>query len=390
MFSYLVRRLIPNSEDTSSPAVREKYGTLCSLLGIFLNVLLFCGKLFAGLLSGSIAITADAFNNLSDAGSSIITLAGFRLAGKKPDPDHPFGHGRMEYIAGFVVSLAILLMGVELAKTSLDKLLHPEAPEFSLLVAGILAASIAVKLYMASYNRYAADKVASSAMRATSLDSLSDSVATTVVLLSMLVYRFFHINADGACGLLVAGFILLAGVRAARETLQPLLGQPPEPEFVRRVAELVLSHEQVLGLHDLVIHDYGPGRRMISLHVEVSAAEDILVTHDIIDNIEKQLSRELGCAAIIHMDPILVGDARIDELRLRTAGLVRSIDPRLTIHDFRVVTGPTHTNLIFDVVAPFDLPMSDDELRRAVEEGVSAWEGGYYAVLTIDKDYLGK
>ena len=296
----------------------------------------------------------------------------------------------MEYIAGFVVSLAILLMGVELAKSSIDKLLHPEAPEFSLLVAGILAASIAVKLYMASYNRYAADKVASPAMRATSLDSLSDSVATTVVLLSMLVYRFFHINADGACGLLVAGFILLAGVRAARETLQPLLGQPPEPEFVRRVEELVLSHGQVLGLHDLVIHDYGPGRRMISLHVEVSAAEDILVTHDMIDNIEKQLSRELVCAAIIHMDPILVGDARIDELRLRTAGLVRGIDPRLTIHDFRVVTGPTHTNLIFDVVAPFDLPMSDDELRRAVEEGVSAWEGGYYAVLTIDKDYLGK
>ena len=186
MFSYLVRRLIPNSEDTASPAVREKYGTLCSLLGIFLNVLLFGGKLFAGLLSGSIAITADAFNNLSDAGSSIITLAGFRLAGKKPDPDHPFGHGRMEYIAGFVVSLAILLMGVELAKSSIDKLLHPEAPEFSLLVAGILAASIAVKLYMASYNRYAADKVSSPAMRATSLDSLSDSVATTVVLLSML------------------------------------------------------------------------------------------------------------------------------------------------------------------------------------------------------------
>ena len=388
VFTFLVKRLIPNSDDVNSPLVRQKYGSLCSLLGIALNVLLFGGKLFAGLLSGSIAITADAFNNLSDPGSSLITLAGFRLAGKKPDPDHPFGHGRMEYIAGFVVSLAILLMGVELAQSSFDKLLHPSPPEFHWLVIVILATSIAVKLYMAAYNRHAANKIGSAAMRATSLDSLSDSVATTVVLISMLLYRFFHFNVDGACGLLVACFILYAGVKAAKETLQPLLGQPPDPAFVQRVEDIVLAHEQVLGIHDLVIHDYGPGRCMISLHAEVPAEQDILITHDMIDNIEKQLTRELGCAATIHMDPILVGDAQTDELRERAAKLVCDIDARLTIHDFRIVTGPTHTNLIFDVVAPYDLPLTDEQLRAAIEQRISLWDGNFYAVLTIDKTFL--
>lgn len=387
VFTFLVKRLIPNSDDVNSPLVRQKYGSLCSLLGIALNVLLFGGKLFAGLLSGSIAITADAFNNLSDAGSSLITLAGFRLAGKKPDPDHPFGHGRMEYIAGFVVSLAILLMGVELAQSSFDKLLHPSPPEFHWLVIVILATSIAVKLYMAAYNRHAANKIGSAAMRATSLDSLSDSVATTVVLISMLLYRFFHFNVDGACGLLVACFILYAGVKAAKETLQPLLGQPPDPAFVQRVEDIVLAHEQVLGIHDLVIHDYGPGRCMISLHAEVPAEQDILITHDMIDNIEKQLTRELGCAATIHMDPIVTDDKLTAETRERVAQLVRSIDEHITIHDFRMVTGPTHTNVIFDAVVPFKFRLSDHEVEQEIQAAVKRLDSSYFAVVQIDRDY---
>ncbi|MBQ6058973.1 MAG: cation transporter [Clostridia bacterium] len=389
MFSYLVRTYIPDAQNVSSPEVRRKYGTLCSVLGIVLNLLLFAGKLFAGLLAGSIAIMADAFNNLSDAGSSLITLVGFRLAGKKPDPDHPFGHGRMEYISGFVVSIAILLMGFELAKSSVQKLLHPEQPEFSFLVVGILVASIAVKLYMAAYNRTAAKAIDSAAMRATSLDSLSDSVATFVVLLSMLVQGIFHLNVDGACGLLVAIFILVAGYKAASETLSLLLGNPADPEFVDQIRQLVMKDSRILGIHDLVVHDYGPGRCMISLHAEVSSKEDLLEIHDLIDNLEKELAEELGCIATIHMDPVLVGDERTDRLRAKTLELVKEISPRLTIHDFRMVTGATHTNLIFDVVAPYDLGMSDEALSNEIKERLSKWEGTYFAVLTIDKNFTG-
>lgn len=385
MISILSRIFIRGKEGS---AKRKAYGTLCSIVGILLNVFLFAGKYFAGLISGSVAITADAFNNLSDAGSSFITLVGFLFAGKKPDPDHPFGHGRFEYISGFVVSIAILLMGFELLRSSVDKIIHPEPVDTSILTMVILLVSIAVKLYMAFYNRSVGRKIGSAAMEATAIDSLSDSVATTVVLLAMLVMRFAGINIDGVCGLLVAVFILYAGIRAAKETLDPLMGLAPDKEFVEQVEQIVLSHELIKGIHDLVVHDYGPGRRMISLHAEVPGNHDIFEIHDLIDRIERELDEKLVCEAVIHMDPIETDNEEVARMRDLVAGQVRLIDDRMTIHDFRMVTGNTHTNLIFDAVAPYDLKMSTEQVKHKIEELVQDLEGNYYAVVHIDQSYI--
>ena len=367
MIELLSRWFIRNRENTGDPAVRLAYGRLCGLVGIGLNLLLFGGKLFAGTVSGSVAVTADAFNNLSDAGSSVVTLLGFQLAGKKPDPQHPFGHGRIEYISGLVVSGLILLMGVELGKSSVEKILHPEAVDFSLLAVGILVASIAVKLYMYLYNRRIGRRISSAAMEATATDSLSDAIATTAVLAAMLVGRFTSLMIDGWVGLVVACFILFSGYQAAKETLGPLLGQPPEQELVERIQQMVLSHPPICGIHDLVIHDYGPGRMMVSLHAEVPAHGDILELHDVIDTAEMELKRTLHCDAVIHMDPIITDDAQIVQLRRRVAELVRQVDSGMTIHDFRVVPGPSHTNLIFDAVLPFGEHITEAEAARQLQ-----------------------
>ncbi|MBR5217632.1 MAG: cation transporter, partial [Oscillospiraceae bacterium] len=348
MISLLAKWFIRDRENMGDAKVRRAYGQLCGIVGIALNVLLFAGKFFAGTLSGSIAITADAFNNLSDAGSSVVTLLGFRLAGRKPDPEHPFGHGRMEYISGLVVSALILLMGVELAKSSFDKILHPAPVEFSLVAIGILVCSILVKLYMALYNRSIGKKINSAAMVATGIDSLSDTVSTAAVLVAMLVGKWSGLMIDGWVGMVVALFILYSACRAAMETLNPLLGQAPDEEFVERIGELVMSHDEICGIHDLVVHDYGPGRVMISLPAEVPASGDILQLHDLIDGIEMELREQLDCEAVIHMDPIVTDDALTTELRMKVSALVQEVDPRATIHDFRMVIGPTHTNLIFD------------------------------------------
>ncbi len=385
MISILSRVFIRGKEGS---AKRKAYGTLCSIVGILLNVFLFAGKYFAGLISGSVAITADAFNNLSDAGSSFITLVGFLFAGKKPDPDHPFGHGRFEYISGFVVSIAILLMGFELLRSSVDKIIHPEPVDTSTLTMVILLVSIAVKLYMAFYNRSVGRKIGSATMEATAIDSLSDSIATTVVLLAMLVMRFAGINIDGMCGVLVAVFILYAGIRAAKETLDPLMGLAPDKEFVEQVEQIVMSHDLVKGIHDLVVHDYGPGRRMISLHAEVPGDHDIFEIHDLIDRIERELDEKLVCEAVIHMDPIETDNEEVARMRDLVAGQVRLIDDRMTIHDFRMVTGNTHTNLIFDAVAPYDLKMSTEQVKSKIEELVQDLEGNYYAVVHIDQSYI--
>jgi cation diffusion facilitator family transporter len=385
MISILSKIFIRGKEGS---AKRKAYGTLCSIVGILLNVFLFAGKYFAGIISGSVAITADAFNNLSDAGSSFITLVGFLFAGKKPDPDHPFGHGRFEYISGFVVSIAILLMGFELLRSSVDKIIHPKPVDTSTLTMVILLVSIAVKLYMAFYNRSVGRKIGSAAMEATAIDSLSDSVATTVVLLAMLVMRFAGINIDGVCGVLVAVFILYAGIRAAKETLDPLMGLAPDKEFVEQVEQIVMSHDMVKGIHDLVVHDYGPGRRMISLHAEVPGDHDIFEIHDLIDRIERELDEKLVCEAVIHMDPIETDNEEVARMRDLVAGQVKLIDDRMTIHDFRMVTGNTHTNLIFDAVAPYDLKMSTEQVKNKIEELVQDLEGNYYAVVHIDQSYI--
>lgn len=388
MIEFLARVFIRHRDGLSPSALRQAYGQLCGAVGIGLNLLLFVGKLFAGTISGSIAITADAFNNLSDAGSSVVTLLGFRLAGRKPDPEHPFGHGRMEYISGLAVAGLILLMGVELGKSSLKKILSPEEIVSSPLVLAILAVSVAVKLYMFYYNRSIGKKIKSAAMSATATDSLSDAVSTTAVLMATLVGQFTGLNIDGWVGLLVALFILFSAYKAAKETLSPLLGQTPDPEFVDRIEQIVLSYPEVLNIHDLIVHDYGPGRMMISLHAEVSADGDLLQLHDVIDNAEHRLKKELGCMAVIHMDPIITNDAHTDALRMAVAEKVKSIDPRLTIHDFRTVPGSTHTNLIFDVVVPYDVKLTADEVRRRIGALVKELDENYFAVVQVDNSYV--
>ena len=388
MISLLAKKFIKNREDVTSPAVRQAYGMLCGIVGIGFNVLLFALKLIAGTLSGSIAITADAFNNLSDAGASIVTLLGFKLAGQKPDPEHPFGHGRLEYISGLIVSMVILLMGIELAKSAVEKILHPEAVEFTLLTGGILLASILVKLYMYLYNRAVGKKIGSAAMEATAMDSLSDCAATAAVLAATLIGHFTSLQIDGWCGIVVAALVLWAGIQAARDTISPLLGQPPAPEFVQRIEKIVLSSPVVQGIHDLIVHDYGPGRVMISLHAEVPAHGDIMALHDEIDNVEKQLHDKLGCEAVIHMDPIVTNDEAVNVTHQRIAALVRGIDENISIHDFRMVTGPTHTNVIFDAVVPYGCKMSDREAEEKIKRAVHELDPRYFAIVQIDKSYV--
>ena len=387
MIELLARWFIPHRDNTADGAVRRAYGTLCGAVGIGLNVLLFIGKFFAGQLSGSIAVTADAFNNLSDAGSSAVTLLGFRLAGKKPDPDHPFGHGRIEYISGLIVAGLILLMGVELAKSSFDKILHPEEVTFSALALVILAVSVAVKLYMWHYNRRIGGKIRSAAMEATASDSLSDAAATSAVLLAMLIGRWTGLAVDGYVGMVVAVFILFSAYKAAKETLSPLLGQAPDPELVQHIRDIVEEHDTVVGIHDLVVHDYGPGRQMVSLHAEVPASGDILQLHDVIDNIERELHEKLHVQAVIHMDPIVTDDETVDALRRQVAELVRQVEPRMTVHDLRVIRGTTHTNLVFDAVLPLDAAITPAEAGRRIREKVAELDGDYYAVVTVEHSF---
>ena len=387
MVQLLARYFIKNYEQTESPSVRQSYGVLCGSVGIGFNILLFIGKFLAGLISNSIAITADAFNNLSDAGSSLITLIGFKMAGQKPDTEHPFGHGRIEYLTGLLVSLLILLMGVELIKSSVSKILHPEATECTPVVAGILIVSILVKLYMYLYNRSTGRKIDSAAMMATAADSLSDMLSTSVVLIATLIGKFTGLQIDGWCGLLVGIFILYAGFSAAKDTISPLLGQPPQKEFVEKIESIVQSYPQVLGIHDLIVHDYGPGRVMISLHAEVPASGDMLHLHDTIDNIERQLHRELHCDAVIHMDPVMNDDEETQELKKLVTCCLHELDKSLNLHDFRIVKGPTHTNIIFDILVPFKFQLSDAEISRFMEEKIHSISASYYAVINIDKDY---
>lgn len=387
MVTFLSKIFIKNYKKYENPEVRRSYGILNSLIGIFLNIMLFIGKYFAGIISGSIAITADAFNNLSDAGSSLITLIGFKLSGKKPDHEHPFGHGRIEYISGLAVSFIILLMGLELVKSSFMKILHPVFVNTSVLAIAILVISICVKMYMALYNTIISKKISSAAMKATATDSLSDSAATLVVLISMIFLKMSGINIDGYSGLLVAVFILFAGFNSAKDTLSPLLGQAPDEDFVNKIRDIVMSHEEILGIHDLVVHDYGPGRLMISLHGEVSGDGNIFELHDAIDRIETELNEKLHCESVIHMDPIESDDSEIKIMKNKVAQLLKTIDDEISIHDFRMVTGPTHTNLIFDAVIPYHTNLSDDEAAKKIKMLIHDTYSECFAVVKIDRSY---
>lgn len=389
MIEFLAKAFIKNWKQKEDPRVRKLYGILCGSVGIFLNICLFGGKFLVGTLTGAISITADALNNLSDAGSSAVTLLGFQLAGAKPDSGHPFGHGRIEYVSGLIVSGVILLMAVELIKSSVAKIITPETVEYSATALAVLAVSILVKLYMFYYNRKIGSQIGSAAMRATAMDSLSDCRATGVVLVASVLGKYTGLHLDGYCGVMVGAFIFYTGIRAAKETLDPLLGQAPDEEFVRQIKERVMAHEEVLGLHDLIVHDYGPGRRMISLHAEIPADGNLLALHDTIDNIEAQLRTELHCDAVIHMDPVVTEDTHINYLKSVVTEVIADIDPHITMHDFRVVSGPTHTNLIFDIVVPFRFRMKDEEVTGAIQSLVAKRLGEqHFCVVRVDKAYV--
>jgi len=387
MITLLSNLFIKDNKNYTNPTVRRAYGILASIVGIAFNALLFALKYFAGIISGSIAITADAFNNLSDAGSSIITLIGFKFSGNKPDADHPFGHGRIEYLSGLAVSAVIIVMGFDLILTSLRKVFAPSAITFSRTTVIILIISIIVKLYMYKYNKSISRKINSASMGAVGIDSLGDVIATSTVLISLVISVFTDLNIDGYCGVAVGLFIIYSGYQSSKETLSPLLGRPADPELVKKIEDIVMAHEEILDIHDLIVHDYGPGHLIISLHGEVDGSKDIYLLHEAIDKIEKELAEKLDCTACLHMDPVVVGDKRTNQMHTILAHEIKAIDPRITVHDFRVVGNGSASNLIFDAVVPFDFEMNDDESRQCIENLVKSLWPRCNAVITIDKSY---
>ncbi|MCQ2983207.1 MAG: cation diffusion facilitator family transporter [Treponemataceae bacterium] len=389
MVTLLAKIFIKDYKNYSVPAVRTAYGVLCSIVGIALNILLSLSKFLAGWLSGSVALTADALNNLSDAASSLCTIIGFRLGAKAADRDHPFGHGRMEYVAGLAVSGIILFMGLELVISSVKSLIHPETVVFSWVSVIIMAAGILVKLYMYLYNHTVGKRINSATLESTAKDSFGDMLSTSVALLSLFASRFTTLPVDGIGGLIVACFIFKAGIDSARETLDLLLGRPPEKEFIEAVEKEVLSHAPICGIHDLMVHDYGPGRRVISLHAEVPGDLNVFELHDVIDQAEVSVAYKFNCWAIIHMDPIDLHNERLDTLKDLAAVIAKSLDERITIHDVRMVPGDTHTNLIFDIVRPFDCKLSEDDLKRILGEIIHKEQPDVFCAITVDAPFVG-
>lgn len=385
MTQLLCRLFIKDRNNTASPAVRRAYGTMVSVVGILLNLLLAIGKLAVGLSTGALSIQADAVNNLSDAGSQIISLVTFRIAAKPADRDHPFGHARIEYVSSMIVSFLILLIGWELLSSSFDKVIHPSETIFNWVSVGILGVSVLVKLWLCFFNRGIAKRIDSQVMRATAADSLSDAGATLAVLVSILIFKFTGFDPDAYMGILVAILILVAGIKILNETKNSILGERPSEETVAQITEVVSRYPEALGIHDLVVHNYGPGRIMASLHVEVDGHEDIFKSHDMADLIERVLRDTYGIEATVHMDPIVTDDPLVDELQKLAFSLVREIHPDLKIHDFRIVPGDTHTNLIFDIAVPFEVKASDEEICRGVSERLRAVRVDCYAVVTIDR-----
>lgn len=385
MTKLLVSVFIKNKDDIFNPKVRKMYGTLSGAVGICCNIFLFIVKFAAGLITASISITADAFNNLSDAGSSIVTLIGFRLAEKPADTDHPYGHGRVEYISGLIIAFVIVLMGFELFKSSLEKLIHPSAVEFSIVSTVILVVSIGVKLWLCFFNRSLGKRLDASAMLATAADSLNDSVATIVVLSALIIYKITGCNIDGFAGMLVAAFVIFSGFSTAKETITPLLGQAPDPEFVKSLEEFVLSHKEIVGVHDTIVHDYGPGRIIVSLHAEIPCDMNFMKAHDIIDAVEEEIKNRFKCGISIHMDPIANDDEAVNKLKDSVIKILKGIDERFNIHDFRVTDGPLRKKIIFDVEVPFDFKSSDDIVKSAVTTKIKNIDESYFTVINIDR-----
>jgi len=369
-----------------SMITRHSYGRLTGIVGITANLILFLIKLIAGLLSSSIAVIADGFNNLSDAGSSVVTLVGFRLASTPPDKEHPFGHGRMEYITTMVIAIMILFAGIELVRTSLDKIINPTASEFGWVTIIILVVAIAIKLWLALFYRKIADEIDSEALVASSVDSRNDVICTTLVLVSALIGWFTSINIDGYVGVGVAVFVMWSGVSILRDTVSPLLGQAPSPQLVKDIKDTVLAYQGIIGLHDLIVHNYGPGKCIVSLHAEVSSEDELMHSHDLIDRIEREITEKYNAAVCIHLDPVDIKDERVNALRTFVDDILEGINPSLSLHDFRVVFGETHTNLIFDLVVPFKYKNTRD-LREKVEQLVQESNPQLFTVITIEHSY---
>ena len=385
MITLLSRLLIPGYQNTDLPEVRSRYGILSGTVGIFLNLILFAGKLTAGILVRSVSIMADAFNNLSDAASSVITLAGFKLAGKRPDADHPFGHGRIEYITGLVVSISILLMGFELAKTSIARILRPETVLFSKTAAVVLIISILVKLYMFLYNRHLGFLIDSVALRSTAIDSLSDCISTGVVLICLVFSHKFGLSLDGWCGLTVSLFILYAGIQALSDTASPLVGKAPDPELIGKITERVLETPGILDMHDLLVHDYGPGHFIVSLHAEVPSDLSLLEAHEIIDKLESGLDREFGVQSLIHIDPVETGDREANALRGELLAMIKTMHPDAGLHDLRILRGDSVPVVSFDALIPYSLEESDENIVQKLTDYISSRTGGYQVIVRIDR-----
>ncbi len=387
MHTNLIQMLIPDSENIHDSKVREAYGTLGSVAGIVTNILLAVLKYVAGIISGSISVTADAINNLSDAGASIISLVGVKLSAKPADKGHPYGHGRVEYISALAVAFLVLLMGIELFKSSVDKIINPVPVKFSVISLCILVFSILAKLWLGFFNKKLGKKINSAPMMAVMKDCFSDCLATGVAAIAIIVSAFSDINVDGYLGIVVAGFIFMAGFNILKDTMADLLGKPAEKEFVDEVTNKILSYDKIVGVHDMIIHDYGPGRKFASAHAEVPSNENIMEIHDIIDLIERDIFNELGMIISIHMDPIVVDDEKINALRQMTSNLVSEISEEMSIHDFRVVDGPTHTNLIFDLIVPHKYKLSNEEVCKEIEDNLSKIDERYFAVITVEHSF---
>ena len=386
MVTFLSNRILPKSADPADPKVRAKVGSRCGIMGILANLLLFAGKLTVGLVSGSVSITADALNNFSDAGSSIVTLLGFRLAEKPADEEHPYGHARMEYLSGLAVAAMIIVIGFELAKTSVEKILNPEPVAFSAALVIVLAASILVKLGLCLVNRKLGNTIHSGTLLATAADSRNDCVATGAVLLSAVFTRLTNIQVDGWAGLAVAVFILISGVNAAKDTISPLLGEGADPELKREIITALKSNPKILGYHDLMVHDYGPGQRFASVHVEMDMKEDPLLCHTIIDDVERLCLEQYRVHLVIHYDPVVTDDAELNEMRREVQEVLRSIHEGISIHDFRMVRGDTHTNLIFDMIVPRELVGKEKQIQHQLETAINLTGKKYYTVITFDSD----
>lgn len=386
MFDGIMKAFVRGYGQTDEPSVREKSGRVAGMVGIVTNLLLFAIKLAAGFISGSVAVMADAVNNLTDSGSSIVMLVGFKLAGKPADEKHPFGHARIEYLSGVIVSFIVLFLGVELGMTSIEKIITPEAAEFNVLTLSVLVVSILIKLWQCFFYRSVGKTIHSDTVFATSSDSRNDVIATSVVLLGAVITRLTNVNLDGILGLAVAAFIVVSGVKLIMETGNPLLGMAPDENLVKTIYEKILSYEGIFGIHDLTVHNYGEGKCFASVHCEVPAERDILVSHDIIDNIERDFQRDLGIHLVIHLDPVVTEDERTNKLRDQVRKLLRVVYPQASVHDFRVVWGVTHSNVVFDIAVPFSLKETDQQIKERVDQAIKTLDPDYRTVVTVDRE----